>query len=223
MVISEGEIVLRLLLAALLGACVGLERELRNQPAGLRTHIILALGATLAMCISINLAMEFRPYAPNGDPARLAAQVISGIGFLGAGAILRYGTSVRGLTTATSLWTIAIVGLGVGAGHYFSAIATSILLLVALIVLDEIEKRFTQGSTIKLVSLKALDRPQLVDELKRELTEHDIEVKSINVTKNIKKKEVKLEATIMVLNKQNIGQLIGILSHIQGAKGFDIH
>lgn len=223
MVISEGEIVLRLLLAALLGACVGLERELRNQPAGLRTHIILALGATLAMCISINLAMEFRPYAPNGDPARLAAQVISGIGFLGAGAILRYGTSVRGLTTATSLWTIAIVGLGVGAGHYFSAIATSILLLVALIVLDEIEKRFTQGSTIKLVSLKALDRPQLVDELKRELTEHDIEVKSINVTKNIKKKEVKLEATIMVLNKQNIGQLIGILSHIQGAKGFNIH
>jgi len=223
MVISEGEIVLRLLLAALLGACVGLERELRNQPAGLRTHIILALGATLAMCISINLAMEFRPYAPNGDPARLAAQVISGIGFLGAGAILRYGTNVRGLTTAISLWTIAIVGLGVGAGHYFSAIATSILLLVALIVLDELEKRFTQGSTIRLVSLKALDRPQLVDELKRELTEHDIEVKSINVTKNIKKKEVKLEATIMVLNKQNIGQLIGILSHIQGAKGFNIH
>ena len=223
MVISEGEIVLRLLLAALLGACVGLERELRNQPAGLRTHIILALGATLAMCISIDLAMEFRPYVPNGDPARLAAQVISGIGFLGAGAILRYGTSVRGLTTATSLWTIAIVGLGVGAGHYFSAIATSILLLVALVVLDEIEKRFTQGSTIRLVSLKALDRPQLVDELKRELTELDIEVKSINVTKNLKKNEVDLEATIMVLNKQNIGQLIGILSHIQGAKGFDIH
>jgi putative Mg2+ transporter-C (MgtC) family protein len=223
MVISEGEIVLRLLLAALLGACVGLERELRNQPAGLRTHIILALGATLAMCISIDLAMEFRPYAPNGDPARLAAQVISGIGFLGAGAILRYGTSVRGLTTATSLWTIAIVGLGVGAGHYFSAIATSILLLVALIVLDQIEKRFTQGSTIRLVSLKALDRPQLVDELKRELTELDIEIKSINVTKNLKENEVDLEATIMVLNKQNIGQLIGILSHIQGAKGFDIH
>ena len=113
MLISEGEILIRLGLAALLGMIVGFERERQNQPAGLRTHAILAIGSCLAMTVSINLAVQFVPYVPNGDPARLAAQVISGIGFLGAGAILRYGTNVKGLTTATSLWTVAIVGLAV--------------------------------------------------------------------------------------------------------------
>jgi len=103
MLISEGEILIRLGLAALLGMIVGFERERQNQPAGLRTHAILAIGSCLAMTISINLAVQFVPHVPNGDPARLAAQVISGIGFLGAGAILRYGTNVKGLTTATSL------------------------------------------------------------------------------------------------------------------------
>ncbi len=118
--ITEQEIVIRLAIASVLGMIVGFERERQNQPAGLRTHTILAIGSCLAMTISINLAMQFTPLVPNGDPARLAAQVVSGIGFLGAGAILRYGTSVKGLTTATSLWTTAMVGLAIGAGHFFS-------------------------------------------------------------------------------------------------------
>ncbi|HQF69381.1 MAG TPA: MgtC/SapB family protein, partial [Anaerolineaceae bacterium] len=91
MFIPETEILIRLGLAALLGMMVGYERERQNQPAGLRTHVILAVGSCLAMTVSIDLAIQFYPHAPNGDPARLAAQVISGIGFLGAGAILRYG------------------------------------------------------------------------------------------------------------------------------------
>ena len=77
------------------------------------------------MTLSINLAIQFRPLVPNGDPARLAAQVISGIGFLGAGAILRYGPNIKGLTTAASLWTMAVVGLAVGAGHYLSGVAAT--------------------------------------------------------------------------------------------------
>ena len=107
MLISEWEILLRLGLAALLGMLVGYERERQNQPAGLRTHAILAIGSCLAMTVSINLSTQFESFGANGDPARIAAQVVSGIGFLGAGAILRYGTNVKGLTTATSLWTIA--------------------------------------------------------------------------------------------------------------------
>ncbi len=109
--ISDQEIVIRVLIAAIIGALVGFERERQGQPAGLRTHIILVVGAALTMTLSINLAIQFRPYVPNGDPARLAAQVLSGIGFLGAGAILRYGPNIKGLTTATSLWTLAVVGL----------------------------------------------------------------------------------------------------------------
>jgi putative Mg2+ transporter-C (MgtC) family protein len=165
MLISETEILIRLGLAALLGMIVGYERERHNQPAGLRTHAILAIGSALAMTISINLAMQFRPDVPNGDPARLAAQVVSGIGFLGAGAILRYGTNVKGLTTATSLWTIAIVGLAVGAGHYFSAVGTTVALLVILVLLNLLEKRAIQTSQTINVVVTTQNNPDLVENM----------------------------------------------------------
>ena len=163
--ITEQEIVIRLAIASLLGMIVGFERERQNQPAGLRTHTILAIGSCLAMTISINLAMQFTPLVPNGDPARLAAQVVSGIGFLGAGAILRYGTSVKGLTTATSLWTTAMVGLAIGAGHFFSGIATTAMLLVILVLLNVIEKKWIKGYETITVSVTAIDNPSLAEEL----------------------------------------------------------
>ena len=103
--LTQYDVILRLLVAGILGGLIGFEREMHHQPAGLRTHIILVLGAALAMCMSINLSMQFHTTASNGDPERLAAQVISGIGFLGAGAIFRFGAGVKGLTTASSLWT----------------------------------------------------------------------------------------------------------------------
>ncbi|MBA4375728.1 MAG: hypothetical protein C0401_06095 [Anaerolinea sp.] len=163
--ITDYEIVLRLGLAALLGMIVGYERERQNQPAGLRTHTILAIGSCLAMTISINIAMQFQPMVPNGDPGRLAAQVISGIGFLGAGAILRYGTSVKGLTTATSLWTIAIVGLAVGAGHYFAGMATTGMLLIILVLLNVLEKKLIRAYETITVTVTARSNPNLVEDL----------------------------------------------------------
>ena len=165
MFISETEILIRLGLAALLGMMVGYERERQNQPAGLRTHVILAVGPCLAMTVSIDLAIQFYPHAPNGDPARLAAQVISGIGFLGAGAILRYGTNVKGLTTATSLWAIAIVGLAVGAGHYFSAVGTTLAMLIVLTILNIIEKRYIRAYQVITVVVTARENPALVETL----------------------------------------------------------
>ncbi|MBF0548461.1 MAG: MgtC/SapB family protein [Candidatus Riflebacteria bacterium] len=131
--LSETEIIVRLIISAFLGGLIGLEREAHSQPAGLRTHIILAVGSAIAMCISINLAIQFHSQTTNGDPERLAAQVISGIGFLGAGAIFRYGTTVKGLTTASSLWTTAIIGLAVGAGYLNIGIVSTILVLFVLI------------------------------------------------------------------------------------------
>ena len=165
MFISETEILIRLGLAALLGMMVGYERERQNQPAGLRTHVILAVVSCLAMTVSIDLAIQFYPHAPNGDPARLAAQVISGIGFLGAGAILRYGTNVKGLTTATSLWAIAIVGLAVGAGHYFSAVGTTLAMLIVLTILNIIEKRYIRAYQVITVVVTARENPALVETL----------------------------------------------------------
>ena len=161
--ISDQDILIRLIVAALLGAVVGFERERTGQPAGLRTHIILVVGATLTMTLSINLPIEFKNLTPNGDPSRLAAQVISGIGFLGAGAIFRYGPSVKGLTTATSLWTMAIVGLVVGAGHYLSAAAATAVILVALVVLNYFEKKFIDTYTSVQITVTADNRISVFD------------------------------------------------------------
>lgn len=163
--IPEVDILIRLGIAAGLGMLVGIERERQNQPAGLRTHTVLAVGACLAMAISINLAFQFADRGYNGDPARLAAQVVSGIGFLGAGAILRYGTSVKGLTTATSLWTIAIVGLAVGAGHFVAGLGTTAILLIILTLLNVLEKKLIRGFETINVSVTAINNPNLVEDL----------------------------------------------------------
>ena len=220
--ITEQQIVLRLLAAAVLGGLVGLERERHNQPAGLRTHIILTIGSALAMCVSIDLAMQFQPYVPNGDPARLAAQVISGIGFLGAGAIFKYGTSVKGLTTATSLWTVAIIGLAVGAGHYFPALVATALLLLALSALDLLEKKYLVSTTTRTISMRVQDKPLMVDELEQVFHNLGIDIKSVSISKDVESNELEFEAIAKVSSQPDMDKLIGKLSHIQGVRTFEI-
>ena len=134
------EVVLRLALASLLCGAIGFEREVRDQPAGFRTHILLGLGAALFTLVS---AYGFEPFtraALGGgglqfDPTRIAAQIIAGVGFLGAGAIIRQGGDVRGLTTAASLWTTSAIGMAVGAGYLFGAVAATLLAMATLYAL----------------------------------------------------------------------------------------
>ena len=220
--ITEWQITFRLFAAAVLGGLVGIERERHNQPAGLRTHVILSIGAALAMTVSIDLAMQFQPLVPNGDPARLAAQVISGIGFLGAGAIFRYGNSIKGLTTATSLWTVAIVGLAVGAGHFFPAIVATTLLLLALATLDILEKKYLAGVITRTITIRVKDRPLLVGEVEQILEDLGIGIKSINISKDVENNEVEVEAIAKVPSQQSTDKLISRLSHIQGIQAFEI-
>ena len=131
----------RILLAAGLGAGLGIERELSNQPAGLRTHILVSLGAALFTIAGAYGAASFLgDPAVRSDPTRIAAQVVTGIGFLGAGAIIQQGVNVRGLTTAASLWVTAAVGLAAGLGYYEAAIATAAVTVVALVALKPIER-----------------------------------------------------------------------------------
>jgi len=218
--IPELEVGLRLLLAAVLGAVVGLERERQGQPAGLRTHTILAIGSTLAMTISINIAMQFRPLVPNGDPARLAAQVVSGIGFLGAGAILRYGTSIKGLTTATSLWTIAIVGLAVGAGHYISGVTATFLLLAILVLLNIIEKKFIRTYTTVSLSIEAHDRVGLLDEIKDMLKQEGKKVISTTVGRDLVNKTMSITIILKTLEEEPMESLVAGLSILEGIRSF---
>lgn len=140
-------ILLRLLLSLVIGGCIGWERERRQQPAGLRTHILIALGSTLLMLISIHIPQTFKNFQ-NGDPGRIAAQVVSGIGFLGAGAIFRLGINIKGLTTAATIWVVAAIGLAIGSGLYTGALVCTVLILFVLIVLDKVEDAyFPQFST----------------------------------------------------------------------------
>ena len=126
-------IVIRLLLAFLLGAGIGLERELSGRAAGFRTHILLAMAAALVMMLSI-FGFE------GGDPARLAAAVITGVGFIGAGAIMRDGGNVKGITTAATIWITTMIGLAVGNGYYAAAVLTTLLALFTLTVLRKVER-----------------------------------------------------------------------------------
>lgn len=140
MLMSEDlNLVFRLLLAAFLGAVVGFEREHSAKAAGFRTHALVCLGAALVMEVSAHLYIGLGGSA-GADPGRIAAQVVSGIGFLGAGTIIRGGTVVKGLTTAASLWTVAGIGLAVGSGMYFAAVAATVIVLLVLVGLGRIAR-----------------------------------------------------------------------------------
>lgn len=134
------EIGFRLLCAMILGLIVGIEREYTHRPAGMRTHILVALGSCAVMLTGQMIFAQYSPYGALPDPARLGAQVIAGVGFLGAGTILRDGASVKGLTTAASLWVVACLGLAVGGGYYVIALAGTVLVILTLTLFELLQK-----------------------------------------------------------------------------------
>ena len=169
------ESLLRLALAAVLGGAIGFERELREREAGLRTHMLVALGSALFTIVS---AYGFHEFLTSGqsvvraDPTRIAAQIVTGIGFLGAGAIIRQGLSIRGLTTAATLWVVAALGLAAGAGYYSAAIITTALVLIALyplrIVAYRLMRRLRPDDGRLLVEIPAGAAPgEIIDEIER--------------------------------------------------------
>lgn len=138
--IPDWEVVLRLVLAAVLAGLVGIEREAKGRAAGFRTHILVCMGSTLIMLTGLHLLAAYQGTVQM-DPARMAAQVVSGIGFLGAGTIIQFRDSIRGLTTAASVWAAAGIGLAVGSGFYVGAVSATAIVLVALYGLRRIEQR----------------------------------------------------------------------------------
>ena len=176
------DISLRLLVAAVLGAAIGLEREIHAHPAGMRTHLLVSLGSAAFTVLSIFFFEA--PAAPNGslptDPARIAAQIVSGIGFLGAGAILKYGSSVRGLTTAASLWATAAVGMAAGAGAWLVALITTVLVVLSLGPLNWLIARFRlrQQDLFRLRILAG--RLEALGEISRMLTNNKVEIAGVS-------------------------------------------
>ncbi len=171
----------RLLAAMLVGGVIGIEREMHDRPAGLRTHILVCVGSALIMIVSQQVSLSFAGQL-DSDPARIAAQVVSGIGFLGAGTILREGANVRGLTTAASLWICAALGLAVGAGMYIYGLATAVLTLVALSVLFRVEHYLALQRSSGKIELLGRDRPGLLGQVGSILGELDINVANVRMS-----------------------------------------
>lgn len=145
--------VFKLMLSLVLGSIVGFERKRKGQSAGLRTFALISMGATLAMLLSIYVPQEYLGLK-NGDPGRIAAQVISGIGFLGAGAIIQMKGSVKGLTTAAGIWMVATLGLAVGVGMYLVSVIATALILFILVQLERIEHHVNMGAESRIIRLK---------------------------------------------------------------------
>ena len=128
------------------GIVIGMEREFTHRPAGLRTHVLVTLGACAVMITGQLIFAQYKPFGANADPARLAAQVISGMGFLGAGTIMREGVNVKGLTTAASLWAVACLGIAAGGGYYSVALAGTVLMFITLTLLEVLQNAMLRGS-----------------------------------------------------------------------------
>ncbi|HYU49165.1 MAG TPA: MgtC/SapB family protein [Candidatus Limnocylindria bacterium] len=154
-VAHELDVAARLLVAALLGAAIGLEREIHDHPAGMRTHLLVALGSALFTVISIFgfVGVLGAGQSTPVDPSRVAAQVVTGIGFLGAGAILKFGTTVRGLTTAASLWTAAAIGMAAGAADYVLAVVGTAIVVFSLWPLNWVEDRI-HGPAAEIANMR---------------------------------------------------------------------
>ena len=211
----------RLVLAALLGGVVGLEREIHGRPAGIRTYLILSLGTALLMVLSEYLLVAYHSKYPGlslqGDPGRIAGQAITGIGFLGAGVIIRYKDTIRGLTTAACVWLVCSVGLAVGAGFYVVGVAVTLLTLLALIGLKAGERRMRKDwfEDLEVVST---DLPGQITLMKSLIAQHGFEVIASGLSRDAEKKELKATFQVRVRAVLPQREILQDLIELEGVK-----
>lgn len=211
------DIALRLFTALILGGLVGMERENKRRAAGFRTHILVSLGSALVMITSEFIFQRYQGLT-NVDPARLGAQVISGIGFLGAGTIIRQGASVKGLTTAASLWAVACVGLAAGIGFYQAAIISAVLIYLTLVVLGKMERSdiFRNKSTISLnVSLD--NKPGMIGEVTTVIGKYGANIRNISLDGEDEQNELFVKFELKLPKECNVEALLNDITCIPGA------
>ncbi len=213
--ISNTEITIRLVLALVLGGLIGLERESHGRPAGFRTHILVCVGSALVMLVSAYAFQELDTGRPGGyDPGRIAAQVISGIGFLGAGTIMREGANIRGLTTAASLWTVAGIGLTIGAGFYFPAFMATLLVVATLILLNRVEWTYLTSKQ-ELLRVQTQDSPGQLAKVFSIMAKHDVNVHNV-VLYSETEGEAAVEMAVELHAKANRVQILDELVSTSG-------
>lgn len=180
--ISEFEITIRLLLALVLGGIIGFEREQANHAAGFRTNILVCVGACLMMLLSIYGFSNFvNEWNVRVDPARLAAAVITGVGFLGAGTIMFTGKKISGLTTAASLWVVAAIGLAIGAGFYYAAVVVLVLVITTLWLFNKIEQRIFKNKREYHIEINCKDTARVLLEIQNVLDQYRATLKKMSI------------------------------------------
>lgn len=216
------EIVFRIAAAFGAGVLLGLERQFHRQPAGLKTVILVCVGSALLMLLSLMMAGDFTdgplPFTP-GDPGRIAAQVVSGIGFLGAGAILRQGLNVKGLTTAATMWFAAAVGLACGAGKFFPAAVSLLVALCTLILMEKIEEKVFPAKKIKTLCVICTRQGFSLPDIQDILQAKKIIVNNVDMSVSKSSSRVKVFFQIHVPDSLDIAALCGSLEKTAFVRG----
>ena len=207
--------------AACLSSIVGLEREVHGQPAGLRTHMILGVGAALAAMLSISYSQFLSSPDLPSDPGRIVAQVVSGVGFLGAGAIMKMGVTVKGLTTASSLWTTAIIGIACGSGYYSLAGFTTCVVFIILTIINRAEDYFLTTYKTHTLKIALSDRPGIVNDVKTLLEDKNIKVSSLNASMP-NKTTLKLSMVIRKPSDVGMDKVINLVNSLDEAQSMEI-
>lgn len=189
------EIILRMVLASFLGGIIGIEREIHGREAGVRTYLLVALGSALIVIISEYLVVKYHGKFPGeflrGDPSRIAAQAITGIGFLGAGVIIRYKNSIRGLTTAACMWVVCAIGLAIGSGYYlYGAVVTGIALF-ALLGLKSLGRKMKRD-WYKELTIVSEDLEGQIDRIQEIIDQYNMKVINLNIKRDLQRREITL-------------------------------
>ncbi len=216
--VSQTEIIFRLVLGAVLGGLIGFERQIHGRQAGFRTQLIVCVASVLVMIVSEyyhHLSFMDSSYV-RVDPGRIAAGAITGIGFIGAGAILKMGITIQGLTTAACLWMVAAIGLAVGAGLYIAGTVACALTLFSLLVLRVVERQMSRLA-FKFFTISATEDLS-EDEIKSVLGAHNSKIINIDYEKNISAGEITYDLTVALKHQMPINVILNDLSSIKSVK-----
>ena len=215
--VTTASAVFRLTLSMLLGSLVGMERKRKGQIAGMRTFALISMGATLAMILSIYVPQEYLGLK-NGDPGRIAAQVISGIGFLGAGAIIQMKGSVRGLTTAAGIWMVATIGMTIGVGLYMVSVVATGLILVILLLIEQVEHRIHVGNENRIIRIKVSGIVENIEAYRECLTEFHVALMNVYVEYDFSVPATYLNLVVLTRDNTDFVTLFNALRHINDTK-----
>lgn len=200
----------RLLLALLLGAIVGSERKHKGQVAGIRTFALISMGACLSMLLSIYVPQEYMGLK-NGDPGRIAAQVITGIGFLGGGAMIQQRGVVRGLTTAAGIWITAIIGMAVGVGMYMGSIICTLLIFLVIVGFNRFEHVIHIGQETKVISIRSKGILRNIDDYEHLLLDEGVHISNFFIEQNFEKDYTEVNLVVLVRTSKKLMDAINRL------------